>query len=340
MPCSFTVPPEWEPAWSGRFPPDAFEYRGVRVRTVRVLGYPADASDSALLNGLAAYGKVLGMDYEHVPEFKTVLTGNRRVRFRDGANPFPNLLPVGSRIVQVRDDGAFFPGTTRLTARSHSASVCAEFGHARCEAGMQALWRRPCFVCLQAVQLKARRHLRRVPEGSPLPETEPVRAEAPGGGEQGTRPELAEASDPSAALPPPAASTDVPAAPADVPAVPAAEEDQGETMDAEPWRLVRGKRRRARSSDSSDERPAEAACGGPGGSEEGLPGVKRTAAADSDSESTQSTVKDSTEGETSLFSSSCPYCGLGTCDGDCSPLSDRVYSSTHEDSSSDEESSQ
>ncbi|KAH7986725.1 hypothetical protein HPB52_024768 [Rhipicephalus sanguineus] len=56
-------------------------------------------------------------------------------------------------------------------------------------------------------------------------------------------------------------------------------------MDAEPWRLVRGKRRRARSSDSSDERPA-AACGGPGDLEEGLPGVKRTAAADSDSEST------------------------------------------------------
>ncbi|KAH7972994.1 hypothetical protein HPB52_020059 [Rhipicephalus sanguineus] len=262
-----------------------FEYRGVRVKTVRVLGYPADAS-------------------------------------------------------------AFFPGHHAADCKVPQCERCAEFGHARCEAVCKrcgddhAL--SACKVTSGAAE--GQEAPSKGPEGSPLPETEPVRAEAPGGGEQGTRPELAEASDPSAALPPPAASTDVPAAPADVPAdpadAPAAEEDQGETMDAEPWRLVRGKRRRARSSDSSDERPAAAACGGPGDLEEGLPGVKRTAATDSDSESTQSTVKGSTEGETSLFSSSCPYCGLGTCDGDCSPLSDRVYSSTHEDSSSDEESSQ
>ncbi|KAH7939895.1 hypothetical protein HPB52_018877 [Rhipicephalus sanguineus] len=275
-----------------------FEYRGVRVKTVRVLGYPADASDSALLNGLAAYGKVLGMDYEHVPEFKTVLTGNRRVRV-EMARPVPNLLPVGSRIVQCEYDGVvrlcrrcFFPGHHAADCKVPQCERCAEFGHARCEAVCKrcgddhAL--SACKVTSGAAE--GQEAPSKGPEGSPLPETEPVRAEAPGGGEQGTRPEL-----------------------------------------------VRGKRRRARSSDSSDERPAEAACGGPGGSEEGLPGVKRTAAADSDSESTQSTVKDSTEGETSLFSSSCPYCGLGTCDGDCSPLSDRVYSSTHEDSSSDEE---
>ncbi|KAH7968495.1 hypothetical protein HPB52_009014 [Rhipicephalus sanguineus] len=275
-----------------------FEYRGVRMKTVRVLGYPADASDSALLNGLAAYGKVLGMDYEHVPEFKTVLTGNRRVRV-EMARPVPNLLPVGSRIVQCEYDGVvrlcrrcFFPGHHAADCKVPQCERCAEFGHARCEAVCKrcgddhAL--SACKVTSGAAE--GQEAPSKGPEGSPLPETEPVRAEAPGGGEQGTRPEL-----------------------------------------------VRGKRRRARSSDSSDERPAAAACGGPGDLEEGLPGVKRTAAADSDSESTQSTVKGSTEGETSLFSSSCPYCGLGTCDGDCSPLSDRVYSSTHEDSSSDEE---
>ncbi|KAH7940213.1 hypothetical protein HPB52_022128 [Rhipicephalus sanguineus] len=235
-----------------------FEYRGVRVKTVRVLGYPADASDSALLNGLAAYGKVLGVDYEHVPDFKSVLTGNRRLRV-EMARPVPNLLPVGSRIDRPVTSGA---------AESQEAPS-------------------------------------KGPEGSPLPEREPVGAEAPGGGEQGRRPELAEASAPSAVLPPLA------------------------------WRVVRGKKRRARSRDSSRERPAAAARGGPGDLEEGLPGVKRTAATDSDAESTQSTVKGSTVGEKSF--SSCPFCSLGSCGGDCSPMSDRVYSSTHEDSSSDEE---
>ncbi|XP_037502557.1 uncharacterized protein LOC119376977 [Rhipicephalus sanguineus] len=232
-----------------------FEYRGVRVKTVRVLGYPADASDSALLNGLAAYGKVLGMDYEHVPEFKTVLTGNRRVRV-EMARPVPNLLPVGSRIVQCEYDGVvrlcrrcFFPGHHAADCKVPQCERCAEFGHARCEAVCKrcgddhAL--SACKVTSGAAE--GQEAPSKGPEGSPLPETEPVRAEAPGGR--------------------------------------AGREDQGETMDAEPWRLVRGKRRRARSSDSSDERPA-AACGGPGDLEEGLPGVKRTAAADSDSEST------------------------------------------------------
>ncbi|KAH7951104.1 hypothetical protein HPB52_004735 [Rhipicephalus sanguineus] len=250
-----------------------FEYRGVRVKTVRVLSYPADASDSALLNGLAAYGKVLGVDYEHVPDFKTVLTGNRRVRL-EMARPVPNLLPVGSRIVQCEYDGVvrlcrkcFFPGHHAADCKVPQCERCAEFGHARCE----ALCKRcgedhalsACKVTSGAAE--GQEAPSKGPEGSPLPETEPVSAEAPGGGEQGTRPEK--------------------------------------------------------------EAPGA----------EGLPGVKRTAATDSDSESTQSTVQGSTVGETSLFSSSCPYCGLGTCDGDCSPLSDRVYSSTHEDSFSDEE---
>ncbi|KAH7935215.1 hypothetical protein HPB52_004803 [Rhipicephalus sanguineus] len=152
-------------------------------------------------------------------------------------------------------DQCFFPGHHAADCKVPQCERCAEFGHAHCEAACKrcgddhAL--SACKVTSGAAE--GQEAPSKGPEGSPLPETEPVSAEAPGGGEQ-------------------------------------AEEDQGEAMDAEPWRLVRGKKRRAR-----------------------------------------------TEGETSLFSSSCPYCGLGTCDGDCSPLSDRVYSSTHEDSSSDEE---
>ncbi|KAH7969253.1 hypothetical protein HPB52_016298 [Rhipicephalus sanguineus] len=345
-----------------------FEYRGVRVKTVRVLGYPADASDSALLNGLAAYGKVLGVGYEHVPDFKSVLTGNRRVRV-EMARPVPNLLPVGSRIVQCEYDGVvrqcrrcFFPGHHAADCKVPQCERCAEFGHARCEAVCKRCGedhalsackvrtyssvaaRAPARVSSTQVTSGAAESQEapsKGPEGSPLPEREPVGAEAPGGGEQGRRPELAEASAPSAALPPLVAPTDVPAAPADVPAVPAdapaAEEDREQAMDAEAWRVVRGKKRRAWSRDSSHERPAAAARCGPGDLEEGLPGVKRTAATDSDAESTQSTVKGSTVGEKSF--SFCPFCGLGSCGGDCSPMSDPVYSSTHEDSSSDEEGS-
>ncbi|KAH7983504.1 hypothetical protein HPB52_012379 [Rhipicephalus sanguineus] len=253
-----------------------FEYRGVRVKTVRVLGYPADASDSALLNGLAAYGKVLGVDYEHVPDFKSVLTGNRRVRI-EMARPVPNLFPVGSRIVQCEYDGVvrlcFFPGHHAADCKVPQCERCAEFGHARCEAVCKRCGEdyalSACKVTSGAAE--SQEAPSKGPEGSTLPEMEPVGAEAPGGGEQGRRPKLAEASAPSAALPP----------------------------------------------------------------LEGLPGVKRTAATDSDAESTQSTVKGSTVGEKSF--SSCPFCGLGSCGGDCSPMSDPVYSSTHEDSSSDEE---
>ncbi|KAH7956179.1 hypothetical protein HPB52_006660 [Rhipicephalus sanguineus] len=64
-------------------------------------------------------------------------------------------------------------------------------------------------------------------------------------------------------------------------------------MDAEQWEVVRGRKRSAWCRDSSEERPAAAPCGGPGDLEEGLPGLKRIAATDSDTESTPSTVKGS-----------------------------------------------
>ncbi|KAH7986718.1 hypothetical protein HPB52_024774 [Rhipicephalus sanguineus] len=177
-----------------------FEYRGVRVKTVRVLGYPADASDSALLNGLAAYGKVLGVDYEHVPDFKSVLTGNRRVRV-EMARPVPNLLPVGSRIVQCE---CFFPGHHAADCKVPQCERCAEFGHARCEAVCKRCGEDHALSACKVTSGAAESHEApsKGPEGSPLPEREPVGAEAPGGGEQGRRPELAEASAPSAALPP------------------------------------------------------------------------------------------------------------------------------------------
>ncbi|KAH7983086.1 hypothetical protein HPB52_009123 [Rhipicephalus sanguineus] len=275
-----------------------FEYRGVRVKTVRVLSYPVDASDSPLLNGFAAYGKVIGIDYEHVPDFKSVLTGNRRVRV-EMARPIPNLLPCEYDGVVRLCRRCFFPGHHAADCKVPQCERCAEFGHARCEVACKR-----CGDDHALSACKARTYssvAARVParvsstqvtsgaaesqeapskgsEGSPLPEREPVGAEqrgccaeAPGGGEQGRRPELAEASAPSAVLPP-----------------------LEDAMDAEAWKVVRGRKRRARSRDSSDERPAAAACGGPGDLEEGLPGVKRTAATDSDEESTQSTVKGST----------------------------------------------
>ncbi|KAH7971855.1 hypothetical protein HPB52_003478 [Rhipicephalus sanguineus] len=64
-------------------------------------------------------------------------------------------------------------------------------------------------------------------------------------------------------------------------------------MEVGPWNVVRGRKRCALSRDSSEERPVAAACGGPGDLD---PGLKRTAATDSDTESTTSTVKGSTVG--------------------------------------------
>ncbi|KAH7956178.1 hypothetical protein HPB52_006659 [Rhipicephalus sanguineus] len=117
-----------------------FEYRGVLVRTVRVLSYPVDAVDIALLNGFAAYGKVLGVDYEYVAGFRGVLTGNRRVRI-EVAQPAPNLLPVGERIVLCEYDGAvrqcrrcFFTGHHAADCEVPQCERCAEYGQARCEA--------------------------------------------------------------------------------------------------------------------------------------------------------------------------------------------------------------
>ena len=345
-----------------------FEYRGVRVKTVRVLGYPNDVSDTPLLSGFRAYGKVVAIDYEHVPEFKSVLTGNRRVRV-EMARPIPNLLPVGDRIVQCEYDGVvrqcrrcFFPGHHAADCKVPQCERCGEFGHARCLAVCPRCGEdHPLSACkvrtYSSVAARApaafsstqvtsgaaegQVELPKDPEGSPLPAREPVRAAAPGGGEQGEGSELAEAPPPSTAMQPPAAPADTPAATADVPAAsagvpaaPAVEEDQ-ETMEAE-WTVVaRGRKRRARSRDSSEERSVAAVSGGPGDLEEALPGLKRTAPTDLDDESTSSTVVESTVGEMNL--SSCPNCGPGSCE--CSLLSEQVYSSTNEDSSSSEGSS-
>ncbi|KAL1478732.1 hypothetical protein MTO96_034880 [Rhipicephalus appendiculatus] len=60
------------------------------------------------------------------------------------------------------------------------------------------------------------------------------------------------------------------------------------------WMLVRGRKRRVRSRESSKERLAAASSGGPGDLD--LPELKRAAAAESGDESTSSTVQDSTGG--------------------------------------------
>ncbi|KAL1440265.1 hypothetical protein MTO96_001205 [Rhipicephalus appendiculatus] len=88
--------------------------------------------------------------------------------------------------------------------------------------------------------------------------------------------------------------------PAVAPAALEGNQNTEENMDLD-WKVVRGRKCRARSREPSEERPAAASSGGPGGLDEGLPELKRAAAADSDGESTPSTVKDSTGGEGTVY---------------------------------------
>ncbi|KAH6938915.1 hypothetical protein HPB50_014840 [Hyalomma asiaticum] len=113
-----------------------FEYRGVRTKIVRVLGYPCQDGEQALIRELGAYGKVLGVQHESVKDFALVPSGILRVRMEMNC-PVPNLLKVDGRFAQCE-----YEGVVRLCRRcnlaGHHADACttprcAEFGHAECD---------------------------------------------------------------------------------------------------------------------------------------------------------------------------------------------------------------
>ncbi|KAL1422141.1 hypothetical protein MTO96_022404 [Rhipicephalus appendiculatus] len=241
--------------------------------------------------------------------------------------PLPNLLWIAGLLVQFEYDGVvrqcrkcFLPGHHALTARLPSASVvvCLVTPHAKknanaargdhatldCKSRSYSSVARTASSPSQEGSSAADDRVAPLTdaEGLPLPEKEPE--VAPGGTKEGVASKLVETLPPPVVEPLPAApaaapvatAADEPAAPpAQAPAAQDGDHSKEESMDLD-WKVVRGRKRRARSREPSEERPAVASNDGPGGLDEGLPQLKRAAAADSDEESTSSTVKDSTGG--------------------------------------------
>lgn len=115
-----------------------FDYRGVRVKRVRVLGFPADGDDRVLQQLLGTFGKVLELTHEHVPGFEGVLNGVRVVRL-EMATAVPNLIQLRDLIIQCE-----YEGVVRICRRCHRTGHhavkctvpqcvrCGEYGHDQC----------------------------------------------------------------------------------------------------------------------------------------------------------------------------------------------------------------
>lgn len=332
-----------------------FQYRGVRVKVVRIIGFPADADKRIIVQLLERFGKVLEVAREESPYLPGVSTGVLMIKM-EMHKSVPNLLEVRDVIVQFEYEGVARVCRRCYKTGHHAAKCtvpqcvrCGAFGHDQC-----AVKCKHCGGDHGPSQCKARTNSSAAPpvassssqeqvsgvaedreaapgdaEGSTQPQPEPISERAPGGEEQEAGSELAEAPTLSAAAEPsPASPAGAPGtSPADAPAA-------EETQEPMSWTdAVRGKKRRAnRSPGPSKERLAAAPSGGPGSPKDDLPVPKRAAATESDEESTSSTVTDGTTGELNN-SSSCPNCGPGNCE--CSLMSNTVYSSTNEDSLSE-----
>ncbi|KAH8019863.1 hypothetical protein HPB51_022964 [Rhipicephalus microplus] len=296
-----------------------FQYRGVRVKVVRVIGFPADADVRIIVQLLAMYGKVLDVAREESAYLPGVWSGVLVVKM-EMHKSVPNLHEVRDVIVQFEYEGVARVCRRCYRTGHHAAKCtvpqcvrCGAFGHDQC-----AVKCKHCGGDHGPSQSKARTNSSAAPpvassssqeqvsgvaedreaapgdaEGSTQPEPEPISERAPGGEEQEAGSELAEALTLSAAAEPsPASHAGAPGtSPADAPAAEEKEEPMSWT-DA-----VRGKKRRAnRSPGPSKERLAAAPSGGPGSPKDDLLVPKRAAATESDEESTSSTVTGSTTG--------------------------------------------
>lgn len=121
-----------------------FEYRGLRTVTVRVLEYPADASDKVLSRALEVYGKVLGISDDNLTGLR-IESGNRRARM-ELRTPVPNITDVDGHVVRCEYDGCVrlcrkcrLPGHERKTCSTPWCARCQQWGHPTCDA--------PCKRC-------------------------------------------------------------------------------------------------------------------------------------------------------------------------------------------------
>lgn len=118
-----------------------FEYRGSRVKIVRVFNYPLEEQDEELRRVLGEYGSVHGMQRETIPGFADFVSGTRRVRM-DMVRPVPNLVKVLDRYVARFEYEGVVRQCVRCGGTGHYAAACTtpkcsrceQFGHESCEA--------------------------------------------------------------------------------------------------------------------------------------------------------------------------------------------------------------
>lgn len=122
-----------------------FEYRGSRVKVVRVFHYPVEDSEEELKRVLGAYGQVYAIQRESVPGFPETNSGTRRVRM-EMLRDVPNILQVQDRVVRCEYEGVVRQ-CIRCGGTGHHAAACTtpkckrcdQFGHEDCDA--------PCSNC-------------------------------------------------------------------------------------------------------------------------------------------------------------------------------------------------
>ncbi|KAL3217681.1 hypothetical protein MRX96_050968 [Rhipicephalus microplus] len=232
-----------------------FQYRGVRVKVVRVIGFPADADVCIIAQLLGMYGVVLDVSREESAFLPGVLSGILVVRM-EMHKSVRNLHQFALKCEHCGGDH----GSSECKARTNSSAAPPVASSSQEQVSGVAEDR-------EATPGDAK--------GSTQPQPEPISERAPGGEKQeaglklAKAPTLSAAAEPSPASPAGASET----SPADAPTA----EDKEEPMS---WTdAVRGKKRRAgRSPGPSKERLAAALSGGPGSQKDDLPVVKRPAA--------------------------------------------------------------
>ncbi|KAH8036911.1 hypothetical protein HPB51_006972 [Rhipicephalus microplus] len=187
-----------------------FQYRGVRVKVVRVIGFPAGVDVRIIVQLLGKYGVVLDVSREESAFLPGVLSGILVVQM-EMHQSVPNLHQVRDVIVQFEYEGVT-PICRRCCRTGHHAAKCTApqcvrcgvFGHDQCTLKCEC-----CGGYHGPSKCKAQTNSSAAPpvassstqeqvsgvvedreaapgdaEGSTQPQSEPISEQAPGGEEQ------------------------------------------------------------------------------------------------------------------------------------------------------------
>ncbi|KAL3227145.1 hypothetical protein MRX96_048819 [Rhipicephalus microplus] len=200
-----------------------FQYRGVRVNVVRVIGFPADANVRIIAQLLGMYGVVLDVSREESAFLLGVWSGILVVRM-EMHKSVPNLHQVKDAIVQFEYEGVARVCRHCCRTGHHAAKCtvpqcvrCGVFGHdqcalkckhcggdhgpSECKARTNSSAASPVASSSSQEQVSGVAEDREAApgdaEGSTQPQPEPISERVPGGEEQEAGLELAEAPHPS-----------------------------------------------------------------------------------------------------------------------------------------------